>query len=124
MLFSISAYAGLSCLRYYKNNVPTIDEKFSSTIIDLNPMELVTFESFGAENFTCTGLTFDTIDEVFWIADFGALNKYDEAVPRIIAVDKNLNKCMNNMLIGGADDPNLQGLAFDESNNTLWVCNT
>ena len=47
------------------------------------PNKTIYFEDIGLDNITCTGLTFDTYDNSFWIADYGKIDN-SEKKPRII----------------------------------------
>ena len=78
------------------NNAILIEKKYSkSEIKDVVPSKTIFFEDFGLDNITCTGLTYDTYDNSFWIADYGQMNDISDKKPRIIEVDKEFNKVIN-----------------------------
>ena len=83
----------------------------------------ISFESFGIDNFMCTGLTWDSYDSAFWIGDYGALTNTETPAPRLVEVDKALKNVIQTIdlssILSTAD--NLQGVAFDNSNNSLWL---
>ncbi|MDD2971661.1 MAG: hypothetical protein PHE02_05970 [Lachnospiraceae bacterium] len=81
------------------------------------------FNTFGSDNFTCTGLTWDASDNSFWIGDYGALNFGDMLVPRVVEIDKDLRKVLKVLEVSDvlSDGDNLQGVAYDQNNNSLWL---
>ena len=96
----------------YKNDVKTIE-----------PDKIVLFSDFGARDFTCTGLTYDSVDEAFWIGDYGALSVNETPEPRLIEVDKNLNAIIRILPISDVIEKgcNLQGVAYDIQEDCLWL---
>ena len=78
----------------------------------------------GKVGFTCTGLTFDEVNEVWWIGCYGRTNEDEEyGHSRIIEMDRDFEKILNvldiSSLVEGTKD-NIQGVAYDNSNNSLW----
>lgn len=86
--------------------------------------EQITFECFAENNFTCTGMTYDEVDDVFWIADYGKMNKDDVLNPRIVELSRDLKSVKSVIDIKALvkdNDFNLQGVSFDNKNNSLWI---
>lgn len=112
---------GIVFWRYNLINKPKTVVGDASTL--LLEGKSITFTEFGADNFTSTGLSFDEKDNAFWIGDYGALKSTDTPTPRLIEVDKDLSKVLNiinlsNILSKG---DNLQGVAWDQTNDSLWL---
>lgn len=105
------------------NRPISIENKFSNLDIkNIMPNKTIYFEDFGLDNITCTGLTFDTYDNSFWIADYGKIDN-SEKKPRIIEIDSKFNKVIKivNLDKINSNDFNLQGIAYDERNNNLFL---
>lgn len=81
------------------------------------------FKEFGADNFTCTGLTWDEKDNSFWIGDYGAMDNKNIPSPRVIEVNSNLTEIVKTLDLSGvlSSNDNLQGVAYDTDSNTLWL---
>lgn len=106
------------------NNVRYMDlQELNKDAIELEPENIIMFDSFGETDFTCTGFTYDTHDEAFWIADFGSLSAETERVQRIIEVDRNLHSVLKEINLDNVLFPydNLQGIAYDAAENCLWM---
>ena len=84
----------------------------------LEAERIISFSDFGAENFTCTGMTYDTKDDVVWIADYGALTLNGDRHPRVVAV-KNFESVVKSLDVDTGSD--LQGIAYDEKDDALWL---
>lgn len=110
-------------LTVYKNNrvVFAADMVDKNTAI-LKKTETILFEEFGERNFTCTGLTFDTDKDTFWIADYGAMNSEDNPEPRLIEVNKEWTHVVSTISLNNIVDSNanVQGVCYDSSNESLW----
>ena len=111
----------IMAFRYKINNRPKIvvADDCTSTIEGT----IKKFSAFGSENFTCTGLTWDTSDNSFWIGDYGTQNMGDIPYPRIVEVDKDLKKILRVLELSNvlSIDDNLQGVAYDQKNDSLWL---
>lgn len=83
----------------------------------------VLFNEFGSDNFTSTGLTFDKKDNVFWIGDYGALKSTYSPTPRVIEVNRDLTKVLSIIDLSNvlSNSDNLQGVAYDEITDSLWL---
>lgn len=75
-----------------------------------------------SENFTCTGLTWDSKEKAFWIADYGTTSNDEKKNPRLVKMDRNLNIIgyinLSGVLKSG---DNLQGISYDISNDSIWI---
>lgn len=85
--------------------------------------DTISFSSIGLEDFTCTGMTYDSKDDTFWICDYGAMNADEQARPRIIELDKSLGVIIRIVELSGVLDSsaNLQGIAYDRDLDCLWL---
>lgn len=83
----------------------------------------ISFNEFGADNFTSTGLAFDKKDNTFWVGDYGALKSTDIPAPRVVEIDKDLNKVLAIVDLSSvlSNSDNLQGIAWDQTNDSLWL---
>ena len=109
---------------YRKNDQPRLINGDSGlSVIDINATQIIPFRNIGLENFTCTGLTYDIVDDSFWIGDYGAKEPNVIPSPRIIEVDKRLGKIINEIDFYNTLEPSsdLQGVAYDRKSNCLWL---
>ncbi len=100
-----------------------IQKIYESEVETIEPEKTIMFSEFGAGDITCTGLTYDAVDDSFWIGDYGALTVNDKAEPRLLEVDKEFNAVireipLSDVLENGA---NLQGVAYDSKEDCLWL---
>ena len=83
----------------------------------------ITFTEFGVDNFTSTGLSFDERNNTFWIGDYGTAESADVQTPRVVEVNKDLNKVLRivdlSNILSNCD--NLQGVSWDQTNDSLWL---
>lgn len=119
LIIILSAYIGIS----YKN-LPKSKNIFSLSDENLEmitPSTLVFFSSFGENNFTCTGLSYDNMDNAFWIGDYGAISNNKTPSPRVIQVTADFKTVLSIANIDVPNGANLQGIAYDSSTDTLWL---
>lgn len=90
---------------------------------ELSTVKKIYFDEMGLENFTCTGLTYDYNEDVFWVADYGALPGEDIISPRLVKFNSELTEYLAIFDIGQSIgvSPNVQGIAYDGINNTLRI---
>lgn len=90
---------------------------------ELNPSKIVYFNNFGEADFTCTGLTYDESDSAFWIADYGTIISGEKAEPRIIEVSNDFKLILKVLPLTSIveENANLQGIAYDSSNSSIWL---
>lgn len=108
----------------YHDSPQNVEKKFvNEDIIELNPVETFNLNDLDIGNITCTGLTFDSIDKSFWIADYGAQNVGDKPNPRLIEVNETYNKVLKIIKLNdlGIEDINLQGISYNINNNNLYI---
>lgn len=110
---------------YYKvsGKPKDIQKDYEGDVKTLESMEVILFSDFGAEDITCTGLTYDAVDDSFWIGDYGALSVNDKAEPRLIEVDRDFTAVVREIPLSGVleSDANLQGVAYDSQDDCLWL---
>lgn len=83
----------------------------------------ILFTEIGADDFTCTGLTYNKNTKSYWIADYGALHIDDQTHPRIVEIDRFFSTTKRVIPLDkyiGAES-NLQGLTFDSKDNLFWI---
>lgn len=92
-----------------------------SDIVNLNPIKIIYFEELGLDNFTCTGITYDSLNNSYWIADYGANSINDKPIPRIIEIDNEFKTIKNIISLENKLDKesNLQGITYDSDNDYL-----
>ena len=78
---------------------------------------------FNENDFTCTGMTYDTKNNSIWIADYGAENDNNELNPRLLELDYEYKNVINIINLKNIMDNsfNLQGISYDEIDNSLWL---
>lgn len=89
----------------------------------LTPERVVLFSDFNESDFTCTGMTYDSKEEVYWLADNGALASGERSVPKIVKTDGEFCSSMKTIELGNVldDGDNLQGIAYDSKDDSLWL---
>lgn len=91
--------------------------------VELENIQNIPFHYFNEYDFTCTGLTWDTNDQSFWIGDYGALSNTDTPHPRVVEVNGDLSKVIRTIDLSKvlSSEDNLQGVAYDKASNSLWL---
>ncbi len=129
-IITISALVGIIAVgvlfgfKYYSDHPKKIHVVYKNPPYNITPVKRVLFSDFGAENFTCTGITFDSSNYSFWIGDYGALSPNAIPYPRIIEVNNKLTEILNEIkldFLAGTSGANLQGVAYDTKDNALWI---
>ncbi len=100
-----------------------IYKDYKGEIKKLEVNKIIRFAEFTASDFTCTGLTYDKIDNAFWIADYGANNPNDQPNPRIVEVDVNFERIVREINLYNILEhfTNLQGIAYDNKLDCIWL---
>lgn len=86
------------------------------------------------KGFTCTGLTYDSREQCFWAGNYGAIAPDTADVrPSLVKLSMDLDQYLGEIPIKreleSGDQVNLQGVAYDVSNDSLWyadgknICN-
>lgn len=90
---------------------------------DLKPQEIFYFEEAGLGNFTCTGMTYDSKNDTFWIADYGALPGDSNLHPRLIEMKSDFTETVTILDISNLVDKkaNIQGICYDEHDDMIWI---
>lgn len=74
--------------------------------------------------FTCTGLTYDPNEDVFWVGNYGKETiDQKEISPSIVKLSRDFTTVLNEIKIKpllNENDINIQGLAYDSNENSLW----
>lgn len=100
-----------------------IQEEYTGAVKELNLERRVVFSEFGQNDFTCTGLTYDSTDNSFWIGDYGALNPDEQVKPRLVEIAEDFSTVIREVRLDGVLDysANLQGVAYDSNDDCLWL---
>lgn len=119
----IVALSGLYIWNKTRGKTEDIQNVYDDEIIVVMPQNTVFYEEFGTNNFTCTGLTYDTKEDCFWIADYGSLEKDDLVKPKIIAVDSELTYVVRTIDLPNMpfESVNLQGISYDSYRDEIWA---
>ena len=117
----LTVFLAITFLRYKFINKPEV-VVCDATTISLEGKS-ISFTKLGTSNFTSTGLAFDKNDNAFWIGDYGALKSTDTPAPRVVEMDKDLSNVLNIVDLSSilSSDDNLQGVAWDQTNDSLWL---
>ena len=76
--------------------------------------------------FTCTGLAYDPINEVFLVGDIGALQPEENVASQIVIMSKDFST-VEGIIPLYTTMPNMsgvQGVTVDMSDGTIWVCDS
>lgn len=119
---ALSALVGILVYRYI-TKPKSITTEFSSGIIDVYPSQRVLFDEFGANDFTCTGMTYDSNQSIIWIADCGETANGKKHSQNLIAINMECTKIVDEVSL---DDElssivNLQGIAYDSKLDNIWL---
>lgn len=124
VLFAIVFIAVVARVLLNHNSIAkSIDTIKDINIIDVEPNSCISFSDFGEDDFTCTGMAFDSSKHCYWLADCG-LEKGDEKhMPRLIKVEEDFSSVTEIVDLSNVVDSedNLQGVAFDSKNESLWI---
>lgn len=120
MLVSIIFYSN-----YHLKNTVEIAEVAREEIIELYPVEYIGLPSYTkcGYAFTVTGLSYDNSVHQFFIGNYGKSAKDDiEFHPSIIAMDFEFSQLAKELYFDDVDT-GVQGIAYDESNDSVWFTN-
>lgn len=114
---------GLYVFKNTKATSKMIQTEYRQEIIDVVAENVILFSDINVEDFTCTGMAYDSTDDAFWIGDFGAMNPENKTEPRIVEVNRSIDSVireidLDNVLDASAD---LQGVTYDSDLDCLWV---
>lgn len=120
VILGIIALFSIYTIRKIENKKIPVSEVVTSECIPLTPVNTIYFEDINLDDFTCTGITYDTDTLSWWIADHGS--EADDNL-RIVQIDKDFSKVISISEIGDlkVKDCSLQGITYDNRNNTLWI---
>lgn len=120
---TIIVVAGIYVYRKVSTTPKPVQTKYKEEFKEVNAKEIIDFSRFNSEDFTCTGLTYDSKEDTFWIADYGAYNADDEANSRLVEVDRKFTSIIRTIDLSNILDTsaNLQGIAYDSQDNELWL---
>ncbi len=103
-------------LNYFPTN--QIDEGGAQTI---KPTERVSLPALNGRRITCTGMTFDPDDNLFWICDYGRETESDPNYePGIVGLDASFTKVERVFRLSLEPNDSLQGITYDTASHTLW----
>ena len=75
--------------------------------------------------FTCTGLTYDSVTDTFWIGNYGKRDPSDKTKrPSIINLSKDFSSVIKEIYVKCDKSTNIQGVSYDSGNDTLWYTDT
>ena len=98
-----------------------------STTVDVVPFSIYGLPNarFFQHGFTCTGLAYDESEDCFWAGNVGMEYPGDEPKhPSLIKLSRNfeiIDEVDAFVIASSRKNTNLQGVAYDTSDNVLWV---
>ncbi len=116
----------VGCIFLYKkvsDKPKEIQAKQVNDIQQIKPEKTILFSEFGVDDFTCTGMTYDYMDNSYWICDYGAKDINEKVKPRIVEVDDKFEKNLRVIELESVlnSSANLQGVAYDGKENCFWL---
>jgi hypothetical protein len=78
--------------------------------------------SIPGKGWTCTGLFYDSIENVWWVSNDGRANLGSSFFPSIVKMDFNATTILDQIDIKAIypDNTTIQGLVIDPQNNSIW----
>lgn len=71
--------------------------------------------------FTCTGLAYDATSNTFWAGNYGKLHPQDNEIhPSLVNLSFDFSTVLKEIQLESYDGINVQGVAFDSSNQSIW----
>lgn len=119
----VVSVGGLYVFKKVTSTPKMIQIEYKEEINEVGAENIILFSDFNAEDFTCTGMAYDSVDDAFWIGDFGAMNPDDHAKPRVVEVNRSIDTVIRELDLSDVLDSsaNLQGVAYDSNADCLWL---
>lgn len=111
----------------HKENETVVSELEDIAAPSLNLKESVILPNsrYNDKGFTCTGMAYDPLEDCFWVCNFGRiLPNEGEHRPSIIKLSRNIKLQAEydfNLIEDDEYNRNLQGIAYDSKEDSLWV---
>ena len=141
ILLSVFLINGMGCSAIYNKNGNSINTGYDmqGEVVfpdsqpeipvptgDLTASSVVLLPNLHGQNngFTCTGLAYDSANNCFLIGDIGALLPGETAQSQIVKMTTDFSEVIGTIPLYSTF-PNMtdvQGVAFDTSNNSIWFC--
>lgn len=94
----------------------------------INPIDTIELSDTGypdsVNGFTCTGLCYDATEEILWIGNYGKLLSNDKEMhPSIIGISAHSGMFLKEIELSNiidSESPSIQGVAYEEDDDTLW----
>lgn len=86
----------------------------------IEPEDLIYLEDFRLPNFTCTGFTYDSVNDTYWIGDHGITEEDPVQLYQINSDMNELVSCVQIEEFYNDGERNLQGVAYDYIDDMLW----
>lgn len=120
---AIVTMGGLYVFKKVNNTPKIIQTEYKEEITEVIAKNVILFSDINLENFTCTGLAYDSVDDAFWIGDFGAITPDEQANPRVVEVNRSIDTVVRELDLSDILDSsvNLQGVAYDSKEDCLWL---
>lgn len=124
-LFTLIAIIIYSLAFFINHKSESDDKIFAASIVTsdcskITADEIIYLENLGLNNFTSTGITYDSKNDSFWIADHGT-SETDSLC--LYEFDTDFKKVIRSLNIGKltVSDGNFQGIAYDYKNDSIWI---
>jgi len=100
-----------------------IEAAYKGEIVRIESKRIIYFSDFDSEDFTCTGLTYDSINNTYWLGNYGTLSVNNRAKPHIVEIDREFTHIIKDIPLDNILDSsvNLQGIAYDNKADCLWL---
>lgn len=106
-----------------KNSKDILDEEIPITVLQCDEIKELPDVTEKDKGFTCTGLTYDSKRNSFWVGNYGKLIPSEKTKePSIIQLSDNFETVLCQISMTGSDI-DIQGVAYDEGSDTLWYSN-
>lgn len=98
-----------------------VDEIVADEVIELTREEKIQLPKIDGKEFTCTGMTYDSDSNLFWICNYGKETADDiEFSPSIVAFDLSMQVVVKTIRLDISNDSSLQGITYDSKTQSLW----
>lgn len=98
-----------------------VDEIVADEVIELTREEKIQLPKIDGKEFTCTGMTYDSDSNLFWICNYGKETADDiEFSPSIVAFDLSMQVMVKTIHLDISNDSSLQGITYDSKTQSLW----
>ncbi len=107
------------------DNIVDEDKVIEASRIDPVSTVILPNSRYNMHGFTCTGMTYDSVEDCFYVGNYGKVIPDDSIHrPSIIKLSRDmqlLDEIDFDEIESDDNNKNVQGVTFDASDNTLWI---